>query len=71
MDAACLGKLARMQRERLGKPGFASAIFIIVYPYVRKLFKLVGFEEIWPTFDARRGAFGASARDDGPLEAAI
>jgi anti-anti-sigma regulatory factor len=62
MDATCLGKLANMQRERLGKTGFKPATVVVAYPAVRRLFKLVGFDKAWPIF----GTLDEALADDSP-----
>jgi anti-anti-sigma factor len=65
MDATCLGKLAGMQRERLGKAGLLPAALVVAYPPLRRLFTLVGFEHVWPIFSTLDEALaGDSPHDD-------
>jgi anti-anti-sigma factor len=72
MDAACLGKLACMQRERLCKAGFGPATLIVAHPSLRALLELVGFDEVWPIFGTLEDALSDdSPLDDLPYRAAI
>lgn len=72
MDASCLGKLANMQRERRRKAGLGPATFVVMYPAVRRLFKLVGFDKVWPIFGTLDEALaGDSPQDDLDYKAAI
>jgi anti-anti-sigma factor len=72
MDATCLGKLASMQRERLCKAGLRPAALVVAYPPLRRLFKLVGFEQAWPIFSTLDEALAdGSPHDDLAYKAAI
>jgi anti-anti-sigma regulatory factor len=62
LDAACLGKFARMQQKRVCKAGFEPAAFIIANPLIRRLFQLVRFDEVWPIF----GSIDDALADDSP-----
>jgi anti-anti-sigma factor len=71
MDATCLGKLASMQGERF-RNGLRPSTLIVTYPHVRRLFKLVGFDKVWPIFDSLDQALADdSPLDDLPYKAAI
>lgn len=71
MDAACLGKLACMQRERVRKSGFRPAGFIVPCQQVRKLFSLVGFDLVWPIFGSLTEAFSDNSQYGSPHKAAM
>jgi anti-anti-sigma regulatory factor len=62
MDATCLGKLARMQRERLCKVGLTPATLVVAHPSLWALFKLVGFGTAWPMF----ATLDEALADDSP-----
>jgi anti-anti-sigma factor len=62
MDATCLGKLARMQKERLCEAGFGPAALVVAHPNLRTLFELVGFGAAWPIF----GTLDEALSDDSP-----
>jgi anti-anti-sigma factor len=71
MDATCLGKLARMQRERLCKAGFRPAALVVAHPNLRTLFELVGFDVAWPIFGTLDEALSDDSPDDLTHRAAI
>ena len=71
IDATCLGKLAVLQRERSCKFGLQPAVFVVAYRQVRRLFRLVGFDKLWPVFGTLREALANDSHDDLTRRAAI
>jgi anti-anti-sigma factor len=51
MDSTCLGRLAHMEQERQ-RAGLASARLVIASENIRRLFKVVAFDRIWPIFNS-------------------
>lgn len=71
MDAACLGALASMQRDRLRKAGFGPATLIAAHPSLRTILELVGFDRAWPIFATLEEALSDNSPDDLTSRAAI
>jgi anti-anti-sigma factor len=51
IDSSCLGELAKMRTER-AKRNFPPARLVVVSPHVRRVFKIVQFDRIWPLYDS-------------------
>jgi anti-anti-sigma factor len=51
IDSTCLGRLVKMRKEREGR-GFRPARIVISSAELRRLFKLVKFDTVWPIFDS-------------------
>ncbi|MGA8533214.1 MAG: STAS domain-containing protein [Candidatus Tumulicola sp.] len=60
IDSTCLGKLVRMHSER-EKRGFGAARLVLPSQQIRRLFKLVRFEALWPLYDSLDDALKDSA----------
>jgi anti-anti-sigma factor len=71
MDAACLGALASMQRDRLRNAGFGPATLIAAHPSLRTVLELVGFDRAWPIFATLEEALSDNSPDDLSSRAAI
>ena len=47
LDSTCLSKLARMRTERERRE-YPPARLVVPAPQIRRLFEIVGFDEVWP-----------------------
>ncbi|MBV8373398.1 MAG: STAS domain-containing protein [Candidatus Eremiobacteraeota bacterium] len=59
IDSTCLAKLARMRKIR-SEHGFAPARLVIVSAHLKRLFRIVQFDRIWPLYDSLEDALKTS-----------
>ena len=59
MDASCLREVARMQAER-AKRGSLPVHLVIASSHIRRVFKLVQFDRVWPLYDRLESALAAA-----------
>ena len=67
LDSTCLGKLARMRSERAAR-GYAPAHLVVAAENIKRLFRIVHFEELWPIYDTLEEALEGSIRSGGVAE---
>jgi anti-anti-sigma factor len=66
LDSTCLGKLARMRSERAAR-GYAPAHLVVTAENIKRLFKIVHFDELWPLYDSLEEALEGSIPSGGAL----
>jgi anti-anti-sigma regulatory factor len=59
MDANCLRELARMQAER-AKRVLLPVHLVVASPHIRRVFKLVQFDRVWPLYGGLESALAAA-----------
>lgn len=67
-DSTCLGKLARVHAKRVDK-GYPAAPLVIRSPQVRRIFRIVQYDRLWPIFDSLDAALGEANGECAPSEA--